>query len=309
MDKIDISVIIPVKNGQRYLDLALSAIFSQKINATFEVILIDSGSRDKTIEIAREYPLKLYEIEADSFNHGLTRNYGISKSQGEYLVLTTADAIPYNDIWMEKLVGHLRRDEQVAGAYSRQIPHQDAHPLTQLRVNRFFTASKERRESQAIEKAYFDSMPAFKKYYFCNFDNVSSCIRRSVWEKISFPKTNFAEDLEWSRQVLNAWYKIVYEPESAVYHSHDFSVLGWYKKNLVHYSKLYSLFGLNNADTILKLMTNFVLYTLRDIYYLGKEKKNTKTILSSIPLIPLYAFSAALAQYKSTKGRYCFKDL
>jgi rhamnosyltransferase len=302
MSKIDISVVIPVKNGQKYLDSALKAIFSQKTNAKFEVIIVDSGSQDKTIDIAKNYPVNIYHIEEKNFNHGFTRNYGISKTQGEYSILMTADAIPYNESWMEKLIGNLTRDEYVAGTYSRQIPHKDSSPLTQMRVNRFFTSSGERRESQIIDiKAYNKLFPK-NKHLFCNFDNVSSCIRKSVWKEIPFPKTDFAEDLEWAKSVLEAGHKIVYEPDSIVYHSHDFSPSDWYRKNMLNYRKLYSLFGaVNNIDHIHALLINFIFYTLRDSYFLCKEQRSFKVIASNIHLIPAYSFSTVLAQYRSTK--------
>jgi len=300
--EINISVVIPVKNGERYLDSVLKAVFAQEVDAGFEVILIDSGSKDKTKDIAKDYPVKLLEIDGRSFNHGLTRNYGISKTQGEYVVLMTADAIPYNKHWLAKLVRSLKTDAQVAGAYSRQIPHQDARPLTKIRINRLFTASKLRRESQLIGDDAYCKLSAQGKYFFGNFDNVSSCIKKLVWKKIPFPKTDFAEDLEWAKCVLEAGYKIVYEPESVVYHSHEFSVLGWYRKNLVNYSKLYSLFGFCAVNNVYKLVRNFIIYTIRDTYFLCKGKNNLKIILANIYLIPLYAFSAVLGQYRGFKA-------
>ena len=300
--EINISVVIPVKNGERHLEPVLKTVFAQEVDAEFEVIIIDSGSKDKTKEIAGNYPVRLFEIDEQSFNHGLTRNYGISKAQGEYVVLMTADAVPYNKHWMAKLVRNLKTDAQVAGAYSRQIPHQDARPLTRIRINRLFTALKERRESQFINNDFYCKLSAREKHFFCNFDNVSSCIRKSVWEKIPFPRTDFAEDLEWAKRVLEAGYKIVYEPESVVYHSHEFSVLGWHKKNLVNYSKLYSLFGFCAAGNVYKLLKNFIIYTLRDTFCLCKEKNDLKIILANIYLIPLYAFSAVLGQYRGFKA-------
>lgn len=301
MSEISVSVVIPVKNGQRHLEQLLKAVFSQKTDAKFEVIIIDSGSKDNTLEIAKRYPVRLYEIQEGSFNHGLTRNYAISQAQGVYIVLLTADAIPYDNYWMQKLVESLKRDEAVAGAYSRQVPHQDARPLTRIRVNRFFTASQERRESQCLNGDDYVRLSPREKHRFCNFDNVSSCIRKSVWEKVPFPKADFAEDLEWSKGVLASGYKIVYEPGSLVYHSHDFSVSGWYKKTLINYGKLHCLFGLITIDNIFRLFSNFIIYTVRDIYYLCKEGKNAKAVLLNIPLIPLYSFSTALGQYRSTR--------
>lgn len=301
MGKIDISVVIPVKNGQRYLDAVLKAVFSQKISAGFEVIVVDSGSKDKTPDIAGNYPVGFYRIREEDFNHGLSRNYGISKAKGQYVILMTADAIPCNDSWMEKLTANLAADGEVAGAYSRQVPHQDSSALTRIRTSRFFTFSAEKRESRIIDRDAYSNLPFQDKHRFCNFDNVSSCIRRSVWEKMPFPRTDFAEDLEWSKSVLEAGYKIVYEPGSIVYHSHDFSPLAWHKKNMVNYRKLYSLFGPEDTGSRHSFLADFMFYTLRDCYSLCRDYRRIKTILSSITLIPAYSFAAAFAQYRSIK--------
>lgn len=302
MSNIDISIVIPVKNGQRYLAAALTAIFSQEIDAKFEVIIIDSGSTDKTVDIIRRYPVRFYQIDEKEFNHGLTRNLGISRSKGKYVILMTQDAIPYNDHWMQGLVNKFECDQRVAGVYSMQIPHKDAHLLTQMRVNRFFTASKVKRESQIKIMEDYHRLSPQEKHLFCNFDNVSSSIRKTVWEEILFPKTDFGEDIEWSKTVLEKGYKIVYEPDSKVYHSHDFSIPDWYKRNLMNFNKLSALFGINTVDNLYQILVSFFIYTFRDTYFLCKQHKRLKVVLSNIYLVLLYQFFGLLGQYKGIKN-------
>ncbi|GAI52085.1 unnamed protein product [marine sediment metagenome] len=95
----------------------LTFIYDEK----FEVIIIDSGSTDKTIEIAKEYPVRLIQIKPEEFGHGKTRNYGADISEGEYLVFLTQDAIPFDNNWLRYLISNLE-DENVAGVYNKQIP-------------------------------------------------------------------------------------------------------------------------------------------------------------------------------------------
>jgi rhamnosyltransferase len=64
-------------------------------------------------------------------------------------------------------------------------------------------------------------MPPRKRRRLAVFDDVSSCLRRSVWEKLPYEKTDFGEDIRWGKKVVEAGYKIVYEPRSAVFHSHE----------------------------------------------------------------------------------------
>lgn len=302
MNNVDISVVIPVKNGWKYLDSLLRAVFSQKINSGFEVIIIDTGSIDKSLNIIRRYPVSLYQINEKSFNHGLTRNLGISKANGKYIILLTQDAIPFDSYWMKRLIDSLEKDERVAGVYSRHIPHKDCCFLARIMVSRFFTSETKRREGRIDKIEDYNKLSPEEKYRLCNFNNVSSCIRKSIWQVIPFSETDFGEDLEWSKKVLEAGYKIIYEPDSIVYHSHDFSVSEWYERNRINYKKLHSLFGINKISNIYKLLAYSAFYTIRDFYCLFYYERRIKSILSSFYLIPIFSFFGALGQYRGLRG-------
>jgi rhamnosyltransferase len=277
----------------------LKALFVQEIDAEFEVVIVDSGSCDGTLDIIRSYPVKLYQIKPEEFNHGLTRNFGISLSEGRYIILMTQDAIPYDRSWMKNLVGHLQGNNDIAGVYSRQIPHKDSSYLSRMRVGRFFTSSEVKKEAKIEDIDSYNKLSPAEKHRLCSFDDVSSCLRRQVWEKIPFSKTDFAEDIEWAEHVLKAGYRIIYEPDSVVYHSHDFSVIGWYKRNRINSNKLSSLFGLHTINNLFQLIAAFFLYTFRDSILLYKI--GIKAYLSNICFVPLYAFSGALGQYMGSK--------
>lgn len=301
MDNVEVSVVIPVKNGQKYLNRVLKAVFSQETKAGFEVIIIDSGSSDETLDIARQYPVRLYRINGGEFDHGLTRNLGISKAQGRYVILLTQDAVPFDCYWMERLVRDMDIDGRVAGVYSRQIPQLDSGILARIRIKRFYTFSNERRENKIDNSEVYHNLSPKEKHHFCNFDNVSSCIRKAVWEKIPFPKTDFAEDLEWSKSALEAGYTIIYEPESIVYHSHDFSVKEWYERNRVNYCKLRSLFGTDSMNNISDLLISSFVYTIKDLYSFWKDKSSFKDGILSFCLIPFFSVSCALGQYRGIR--------
>lgn len=298
---VDVSVVIPVKDGQKYLSSLLDVVFSQKIKAKFEIIIIDSGSGDKTLDIARQYPVRLYQINEREFDHGLTRNLGISKAQGKYVILLTQDAVPFDCYWMERLVRDMDIDGRVAGVYSRQIPHLDSGILAGIRIKRFYTFSNERRESKIDNAEIYHNLSPKEKHHFCNFDNVSSCIRKAVWEKMPFPKTDFGEDLEWSKSALEAGYTVIYEPESVVYHSHDFSVKEWYERNRVNYCKLQSLFGMDSMKNVNDLLISSFVYTVKDLYSFCRDKSSFKEGILSFCLIPFFSVSCALGQYRGIR--------
>lgn len=307
MSDINVSIVIPVKNGDKRLDLLLKAVFSQEIDSGFEVIIVDSCSNDKTLDIIRQYPVKLYQVKPDEFNHGLTRNFGITKAQGKYVVLMTQDAVPYDSSWLAQLVNAMSSDENIAGVYSRQVPFQDTDALTQMIQARSFASENVKREARINNYAEYNALLPKEKHRFCNFDNVSSCIRKAVWEKYQFPKTEFGEDIEWAKVVLAKGYQINYEPGSTVYHSHDFSIQDWYSRNRVNSNKLAALFGVRIIDNVFKLAAFFIIYTLRDIFYIFRNKSRLKGIFRKIYLVPLYSFAGALGQYNGIKDSKCRK--
>ena len=88
---MNVSIVIPTKNGGELLDKVLAKVFAQKTQYEYEVICVDSGSTDETVDIIKKYPCQLYEIPPQEFGHGKTRNYGAEKGTGEYIVFFQED--------------------------------------------------------------------------------------------------------------------------------------------------------------------------------------------------------------------------
>jgi len=221
---------IPTLNGGRLFHRCLDAVARQKLDRPFEIVVVDSGSRDGTDAIAESYG-RVIRTDKSEFNHGLTRNLGISECRGDLVALLVQDAVPCDRYWLQKLVDNFD-DEQVAGAYSRQLPHPGANPVVAARLRRWSAGGTERAVKKISSPAEFDAISPERKVEIVSFDNVSSMIRRSVWEKRPFPEANFGEDSGWSLEVLKAGLRIVYEPKSAVWHSHSKGL--WYEFKRVY---------------------------------------------------------------------------
>src|SRR5215211_2002475 len=123
-----ISVIIPVKDGGDDLRRCLDGIARQRTNADVETLVVDSGSRDRSRELAQSRGARVLEVESSGFRHGATRNLGAAQARGDLLVFTTQDAYAADEHWLERLCAPLRTDEDVAGVYGRQLPNADASP-------------------------------------------------------------------------------------------------------------------------------------------------------------------------------------
>jgi len=125
---MDISIIIPTKNAGAEFNKCLACISQQKTKHKYEVIVIDSGSTDNTLNILTKYPVRLIKIAPEEFGHGKTRNLGARLAQGDYLVYITQDAIPATGNWLDRLIKDMRQDNQIAGAYSRNLPKPGCGP-------------------------------------------------------------------------------------------------------------------------------------------------------------------------------------
>lgn len=216
-----VSVVIPTLNaGSRFRE-TLGAIFDQRVDADLEVIVVDSGSVDGTLALCREYPIKVLEIPAESFSHGGTRNLGISRSHGASCVFLVQDAVPVGTDWLHQLLQPLRADPRIAGVYARQIPYPEADTYTRLMFEMWGVSGAKSVIREIGDMREYTRLSWEQKAAFCAFSNVSSVLRRSVWEQHPFLPLPYAEDLAWAREVLEAGYRLVYNPEAVVMHSHQ----------------------------------------------------------------------------------------
>ena len=109
-----ISVIIPVKDEAAKIRECIDGILNENIKVR-EIIVIDSGSTDETIEILTDYELvKIVEIPSNEFNHGETRNLAVTYCQSELCLFTVGDAKPVDNRWIEKLLHGFYSDDVIA---------------------------------------------------------------------------------------------------------------------------------------------------------------------------------------------------
>ena len=237
-----VTIVILTKNAAAYLPETLPAIFGQRVNFEVEVLVIDSGSQDGSLELLKQYPVRLIQIPPESFNHGETRNLGArcANQSSQYIVFLSHDAVPANPSWLECLVEPLIADPEVAGAFSRHVPRPEANAS----VVRQLVQLTQSGGSQRLVKQMPSNAEEFeaKKFYYVFFSNTSSILRKSVWEKYPFPKADFAEDASWAEQVLRAGYKIVFEPDSVIIHSHNYTFIEQFRQNVDHAHAMNRLF-------------------------------------------------------------------
>ena len=98
----DVSVVIPVKDAGPLFERVLDGVRSQ---GPVELVVIDSGSRDRSPELARAAGAEVIEIPPEQFGHGRTRNLGAERSSGDLIAFLTQDAVPVEG-WLDALRAH-----------------------------------------------------------------------------------------------------------------------------------------------------------------------------------------------------------
>ena len=199
---MEASIIIRTKNEARHLEQTLKAVYSQKLR-DIEVIVVDSGSTDRTLAIAASFPVRLLTIKPKVFTYGYALNLGARSARGRYLVSLSGHATPIDDEWLGSLLARFTRPD-VAGVYSRLFPRPDAK-LHQRVLARLLYGPRE-----------------LTLTTYCSFHNTSSAIRRELWQAQPYQEDMPAgEDQAWARRAKAKGYRILYAPDSRVSHSHE----------------------------------------------------------------------------------------
>lgn len=202
-----ISTVIRTYNEAEFIGRLIQSLRNQQgCGLDLEIVVVDSGSVDTTLDILKNLNVKVIKIAKSEFNYSKALNLGIDQINGELIVILSAHSIPFTSHWLEKMVRHFE-DENTAGVYCRQIPRPDTNLL----------------ESMRIEKTFGEDSKVFisDNYEFPTFSNAASCVRRRAWERHKFINLAAAEDREWSKWAIENGYRIIYDAEAKVYHCHN----------------------------------------------------------------------------------------
>lgn len=216
-----LSIIIPTLNGGDDFLLCLDGIKRQEYEGEIQLIVIDSGSTDGTIEAAEQAGAIIKKINKEDFSHSKTRNEAISLARCEKTVLMVQDAIPVSENLFSTMDNAI--DEYgVAAGYGAHIPREDADLYARFEVE---THREHLGKEPLIQQIKSEKL--FKKEEYdvilrnVRLDNVCAIYRTELLKKYPFPDVSFAEDMAWAAKVMIHGHKILFHPDIVVSHSHN----------------------------------------------------------------------------------------
>lgn len=223
-----VSAVIPVKDGERYLAELLDALINQAVD---EILVIDSGSRDRSVQIARAAGVEVLEILPKTFGHGRTRNLGAERTRGDLICFLTQDATPLPG-WLDAYREAFTLSDRVGAAYGPHVPRPDASPMIARELEEFFATFTP------------DGGPVVQRPGDHGFlSNVNACYARGCWEEIRFREVAYAEDQAFGADLFAAGWVKVYHPGAAVLHSHDYGFPGFMRRYFDEYRGLHETIG------------------------------------------------------------------
>ena len=208
------SIVVRAKNEEALLGETLARLHSQTLRDA-EIILVDSGSTDLTLDIARSFSaVKIVEIPPEKFTYGYALNVGGAHSRGDFVVFLSAHATPASNEWLARLLGHFD-DEKVVGVWGGERPRSAAVPPPRILRQDL---------SMFLDNIYF------------GFNNANSAVRKSVWEKYPFNESMAgSEDKEWAYRVLADGHFLMHDRQALVYHEHVESLRKvWWRTHCQH---------------------------------------------------------------------------
>ncbi|MDU4937985.1 MAG: glycosyltransferase [Clostridium sp.] len=265
---MDISVICPIYNGEKYIKALNSSLEMQK-EVDMEVIYILTESNDRSAEILNELNVNYIAVKKEDFSHSLCREKASYNCNGDIIVFITQDVIIKDDYFIRKLIGDIK-EEKVAAAFARQICENSS-------IERYTRLNNYPLQSRVVSKEDISEL-GIKTYFF---SDAASAIRKDIFIKLNGydeKKLLTNEDMYFAYKVINNGYRIKYCSDAVVIHSHDYSYKELFKRYFDQgvFLKQHSYIEeAGSSESALKLF-KFVLTN-------SLKEKNIKVILNLIP--------------------------
>ncbi len=204
----DVSVTFLTRNGGATLKRALKSVRDQATDRRIEIVAVDSGSSDATLENLAAYEARVVPIDPDTFNFGTARDRALEESHAPIVVTLSQDAVPADDTWLEALLEPLM-DAAVSCGRSIPDPHRGFRPFAWERNGYFYFTREMRKFAHRFGRGL-------------SFSNAA--IRRDVWKTLRIDPQPVGEDYQFQTKLQANNHKIAFAPDAQVYHHHNYDL-------------------------------------------------------------------------------------
>ena len=222
-----------------------------------QIVLVDSGSTDGTLTIARRFPVDVVTIDPRDFSFGRSLNVGCQAASGDVLVIASAHVYPLYDSWLAELIRPLA-DENVGLAYGRQVGDQRTKYSEHRVMARWFPSVSETRTDHP----------------FCN--NANAALRKADWLAHPYDETlTGLEDVEWAKRATDRGQAIGYVAEAPVVHVHDETwtqLVTRYRREAIAHRRIYHDHAMGAFEAFRLVLANMAsdyVHAARDGVLLG----------------------------------------
>ena len=276
------SIVIRSYNEERHIGRLLEGIVSQAVDFDYEIILVDSGSTDGTLEVAEEFPVKVVHIRPGDFSFGYSLNRGIEAGSGEFMVFISAHCYPENGNWLQNMIRPFEENGEIGLVYGKQR----GNTVTRYSEHRIF------------RKWFPDTSIPVQAIPFCN--NANAAIRKALWEKVKYDESvTGLEDLAWAREVCEMGYRVSYTAEAGIIHVHNETyrqVCNRYRREAIAYRSIFKeeTFG----------FFTFLRLTVLNVFSDYSHAIGDRVFFKNLFAIPLFRVN----QFWGTYNGYRYKD-
>jgi glycosyltransferase involved in cell wall biosynthesis len=208
-----VTVAIPVLNGAAYLDEVLGAVRRQRVEVPVEVLVVDSGSSDGSVEIARRHGARVIEIPRAEFSHGGTRNLAVAEATGDVVVFLTQDATPASEQWLASMAEGFEQADDIALVFGPHIPRPGhSHVFAREMRDHFRTwGDGERIDAHRLGRSP-EALAEYRRYPYKLqfFSDVNGGIARWAWQQIPYREVSYAEDQLLGREMIESGHAKVF---------------------------------------------------------------------------------------------------
>jgi rhamnosyltransferase len=272
----------------------LPRLAEQRVDGGFEIVAIDSGSRDATRELLAAAGARVLGIEQREFGHGRTRNRAAREAQGELFVFLSQDALPDDEKFLAELARSLD-DPRTAGAFARVLPNEDDDPLTARTV---LDAAEASTEAFVHELGAGELASGRDLARRVRFNNVASCIRAAALREIPFPDVEFGEDSAWAELALRAGWRIRFAPLAIVRHAHRYSMRSAFARYKIDAEFQRRVHGVRVRPSLVSVLRGIAYEVRADL----RHVRATRASLAHLVRSPFLRGAQVLGQWRGSRG-------